>query len=126
MRTVIFLALAVVSLAAPARAQFVVSDPENLAQAVLIADRTLQEYNTLMEQYRTIVRMSQGLGALDRYRMPAIGFNGPDTTNRPTALRGSKASTSAIRTGTSITRQRARWRSRARSSIPYPHRLAAQ
>ena len=83
MRTVLLLALAVVSLAAPARAQFVVSDPENLAQAVLIADRTLQEYNTLMEQYRTIVRMSQGLGALDRYRMPAVGFNGPDTTNRP-------------------------------------------
>jgi hypothetical protein len=76
-------ALLLITIVAPARAQFVVSDPENLAQAVLIAERTLQEYNTLLEQYRTVVRMSQGLGSLDRYRMPAIAFNSPDAANRP-------------------------------------------
>ena len=83
MRTIAFVVLSAVMAASTARAQFVVSDPENLAQAVLIAKRTLQEYNTLLEQYRTVVRMSQGLGALDRYRIPAIAFNGPDATGRP-------------------------------------------
>lgn len=70
-------------LAAPARAQFVVIDPGNLAQAILIADRTLQEYNTLVAQYETIVRMSQGLGAMDRYRIPTIGITGHDVGRWP-------------------------------------------
>ena len=83
MKRMILVVLLIVAVVAPARAQIVVSDPENLAQAVLIAERTLQEYNTLLEQYRTVMRMSQGLGALDRYRMPAIASHAPDATNRP-------------------------------------------
>ena len=63
---------------APLHAQFVVIDPGNLIQAILIAERTLQEYNTLLEQYQTIVRMAQGLGSLDRYRIPTIGITGHD------------------------------------------------
>ena len=38
------------------------SIPANLAQAILIADRTRREYHTLLDQYQTIVRMAQGLG----------------------------------------------------------------
>lgn len=57
----------------PARAQLVVVDPGNLAQAVLIADRTLREYETLVAQYQTIVRMAKGLGNMDGYRVPTIG-----------------------------------------------------
>jgi hypothetical protein len=56
----------------PARAQWVVSDPGNLAQAVLIAERTLREYQTLVAQYQTIVRMAQGLGNMEGYRVPSI------------------------------------------------------
>lgn len=60
-------------LATPARAQLVVIDPGNLVQAVLIADRTLREYQTLVEQYRTIQRMAQGLGAsMEGYRIPVV------------------------------------------------------
>jgi conjugal transfer/entry exclusion protein len=57
---------------APARAQFVVHDPGNLQQAILIAQRTLREYQELVAQYHTIVRMSHGLGTMDGYRMPTI------------------------------------------------------
>jgi hypothetical protein len=57
---------------APARAQFVVHDPGNLQQAMLIAQRTLREYQELVAQYHTIVRMSHGLGTMDGYRMPTI------------------------------------------------------
>jgi len=58
--------------AAPAHAQLAVIDPTNLAQAVLIAQRAQRHYEELQAQYRTIQRMAQGLGNLDRYRIPAI------------------------------------------------------
>lgn len=63
---------------ASTHAQFVVIDPANLAQTVLIAERTLNEYNTLVTQYQTILRMAQRLGSLDRYRIPVIGITGHD------------------------------------------------
>ena len=66
------LALIVVAIAAPARAQLVVIDPGNLVQTTLIAERTLREYQTLWEQYQTIVRMAQGLGNMERYRLPSV------------------------------------------------------
>ena len=65
-------------IAAPAAAQFVVIDPANLAQAILIADRTLREYNTLLQQYETILKMARSLGSLDRYRTPSIAITGHD------------------------------------------------
>jgi hypothetical protein len=71
------------TLAVPARAQFVVTDPGNLAQATLIAERTLREYDTLWQQYQTIRRMSQGLGPMDRYRIPPIGLTGHDPGRWP-------------------------------------------
>jgi hypothetical protein len=65
-------------LVAPARAQIVVHDPGNLAQAILIAERTLREYEALWAQYQTIARMAQGLGAMDRYRLPPSAITGHD------------------------------------------------
>ena len=61
-----------VSSVAPAHAQLAVIDPANLAQAVLIAQRAQRHYEELQAQYRTILRMSQGLGSLEGYRIPAI------------------------------------------------------
>ncbi len=58
--------------ASPAHAQWVVFDPTNFAQTVLIAQRTQEQYTELLAQYRTILRMSQGLGSLDPYRIPPI------------------------------------------------------
>lgn len=65
--------------AAPAHAQLAVIDPANLAEAVLIAQRTQRQYEELQAQYRTILRMSQGLGNMDRYRIPTIAATGHDT-----------------------------------------------
>jgi hypothetical protein len=72
MRHSLFTVIALVSFAAPTSAQFAVIDVGNLAQAVLIAERTLREYETLVIQYQTLVRLAQGLGRMDRYRLPAL------------------------------------------------------
>ena len=52
--------------ASPAQGQWVVIDPGNLAQAILIAERTLRHYDELRRQYETILRMGQGLANLAR------------------------------------------------------------
>lgn len=57
---------------APAWAQIAVIDPSNLQQTVLIAQRTQRHLEELQAQFRTILRMSRGLGDLDRYRTPGI------------------------------------------------------
>src|SRR5438132_5623876 len=74
---VIALFLAVLGVA-PARAQWVVTDPGNLAQAILIAERTDREYETIMAQYQTIQRMGQGLGDLTGYRVPDVATSHHD------------------------------------------------
>lgn len=71
-RVMIASALLLTALAVPARGQVAVVDHGNLAQAVLIAERTLREYETLMAQYQTLLRMSQGLEGMERYRIPAV------------------------------------------------------
>jgi hypothetical protein len=73
MRPLVLTVACVALFATPARAQWVVHDPGNFAQAVLIAERTLSELNSLLKQYETIVRMSRGLPTLDPYRIPTIG-----------------------------------------------------
>ena len=78
MKRMLLVSVVLALLVQPARAQLVVSDPGNLAQAVLIADRTLREYDLLLRQYQTILRMSQGLGAMDRYRLPGLAAAGHD------------------------------------------------
>jgi hypothetical protein len=83
MRRVLLIATGFVLIASPTFAQVVVIDPANLYQAILIAERTLSEYNTLVQQYATIVRMSRGLGSLDRYRTPSIAITGHDPGRWP-------------------------------------------
>src|SRR5262245_32618159 len=77
------LTLTTLLFAAPVRAQFVVIDPDNVAQAILIAERTLQEYDTLRQQYQTIVAMSQGLTTLTQYQIPTIEMTGHDVGRWP-------------------------------------------
>src|SRR5262245_9458630 len=72
MTRVLRVGLLLLALTAPPTAQFVVIDHGNLAQAVLIAERTLREYETLVAQYATILRMSQGLGDMTGYRLSEI------------------------------------------------------
>ena len=43
-----------------------VIDPANLAQTILIVQRTQRHFEELRAQYRTIVQMAQGLGRMDR------------------------------------------------------------
>jgi hypothetical protein len=62
----------------PASAQVAVIDPVNLAQAILIVQRTQRQYEQLREQYRTIVRMAQGLGRMDQYRTPPFALKRHD------------------------------------------------
>jgi conjugal transfer/entry exclusion protein len=70
----LFLALA----ATPTHAQWAVFDPANFAQTVLIAQRTQRQYEELLAQYRTILRMAEGLGSLESYRIPSIGVTRHD------------------------------------------------
>jgi hypothetical protein len=78
MKRIAALVVVFILLTSSARAQWAVFDPANFAEAVLIAERTLTEYNTLVEQYETIVRLARSLGSLDRYRMPAIDITAHD------------------------------------------------
>ncbi len=77
-RRVLWLAAALCMVSVPARAQFVVIDPANLVQTTLIAYRLQQHYAELRAQYLLVLRMAQGLGPLDRYRIPAIPITAHD------------------------------------------------
>ncbi|MGE3960032.1 MAG: DUF4141 domain-containing protein [Vicinamibacterales bacterium] len=83
LRQVIIIGVLVAALATPAHAQWTVFDPSNFAQAVLIAQRTQRQYEELLAQYRTILRMGQGLGALDPYRIPSIAATRHDVGRWP-------------------------------------------
>lgn len=54
------------------RAQMAVVDPSNLEQTVLIAQRTQRLLEEMEGQYRTIMRMSRGLGDMEGFRIPPI------------------------------------------------------
>jgi len=75
------LILAVV--AAPTSAQLVVTDPGNLAQAVLIAQRAQQVFDQLQTEYQLLLRMGLGLGNLDAFRIPSIGITALDAARFP-------------------------------------------
>jgi hypothetical protein len=79
-RTWIFVVALLAAAVAPLRAQIVVIDPANLAQTILIAERTLRQYDQLRAEFELIQRMAQKLGGLDRYRIPAISITGHDPT----------------------------------------------
>ena len=75
----LLLVLCVAAMAMPAHAQVAVIDSANLSQAVLIAQRAQRHYEELQAQYRTIMRMSQGLGFMEGYRIPTIAATRHDT-----------------------------------------------
>src|SRR5204862_3664686 len=85
MTRVLLMLVSCAALARPASAQWVVIDPANLAQTMLIADRTLTEYNTLLRQYETILKLARSLGSLDRYRTPPIAMTAHDPGRWPYA-----------------------------------------
>jgi hypothetical protein len=62
----------------PAGAQIVVIDSGNLAQTILIAERTWQLYDQLRREYEVVLRMSRGLGHLEGYRIPTIPISRHD------------------------------------------------
>ena len=68
---------------APLRAQLVVIDPANLAQTILIAERTWDQYDQLRQEFEVIQRMAQRLSSLDGYRIPAIAISGHDASRWP-------------------------------------------
>ena len=78
MRRAIVGTLVLILVAPPASAQLAVIDPANLAQAILIVQRTQRHLEELQAQYRTIVRMAQGLGRMDQYRIPPSALIGHD------------------------------------------------
>lgn len=78
LRRTVVVGLILASGALPAHAQWTVFDPANFAETVLIAERTQRQYEELSAQYRTILRMSQGLGSLEPYRIPSIGVTRHD------------------------------------------------
>ena len=77
-RTAIVIGLVVLIGATSVRAQLVVIDPANLAQAILIVQRTQRHLEELRAQYLTIQRMAQGLGRMDRYRTPPLALTQHD------------------------------------------------
>jgi hypothetical protein len=78
MRRILAVLIALCAVATPAHAQLVVIDPGNLVQTSLIAERTLRTYENLVAQFETLVRMAQGLGNLDRYRLPSVAISRHD------------------------------------------------
>lgn len=78
LRRLAFATAAVALVATPARAQFVVIDPANLVQTTLIAYRMQQHYAELRSQYLTVLRMAQGIGNMDRFRIPTIPITAHD------------------------------------------------
>src|SRR5262245_57719752 len=75
-RRILIALFAIGLVAVPLRAQIVVVDPSNLSQTILIAERTFQQYDQLRREFEVIQRMSQKLGSLDRYRIPAVAVTG--------------------------------------------------
>jgi hypothetical protein len=71
-RIVLIVVLIGCSFVRTAEAQIPVTDVANLIQAILIGARTQAQLETLRAQYQTILRMGQGLGSMEGYRIPTI------------------------------------------------------
>lgn len=72
MRHMLLASTFILLLAMPASAQIPVTDVANLVQTILIATRTQAHYEALRAQYQTILRMAEGLGSMEGYRIPTI------------------------------------------------------
>jgi hypothetical protein len=80
MARIVTLAVIFTVLSVPARAQWVVHDPGNFAQALVIAERTLREYETLLAQYETIMRMGRSLPSMEGYRLSSVATGSHDAS----------------------------------------------
>src|SRR4051812_26082465 len=68
----------------PARAQGIpVFDVSNLQQLLEITTNTVETLNKLQQQYATILKISQALGSMDRYRTPPIAMTSLNTAAFP-------------------------------------------
>src|SRR5262249_49480110 len=85
MRCLVLVVVACSLSVTPAFGQLAVIDPANLYQAVVIAERTLSEYNTLVQQYETVLKLAAALGPMDRYRTPPIAGTSHDPSRWPYA-----------------------------------------
>ena len=65
-------------LAHPAHGQLVVNDPLNTAQAIALVQKTINASHTGVQQYQTIVRMTQSLQNMARYKTVPIAFSSHD------------------------------------------------
>lgn len=72
MRRLLLIFSFVLCVGTSAQAQIPVTDVANLVQAILIATRTQAHYEALRAQYQTILRMAEGLGNMEGYRIPTI------------------------------------------------------
>ena len=105
-----------------ASAQLVVVDPGNLVQTVLIAERTLREYDTLWAQYQTILRMTQKLGNMNRYRTPPIAISRHDPSRWPYGAAWLRTQQRRQPRSPVSSRRRDRWINLAHFSINCPLR----
>lgn len=79
MRPLLLAPVVLLLMTVPASAQIPVTDVANLTQAILIATRTQAHYEALRAQYQTILRMAEGLGSMEGYRIPTIATVRHDT-----------------------------------------------
>lgn len=79
-RRLIVVLLILLVAVAPLSAQLVVIDPSNLTQTILIAERTLNEYEQLRQEFTVVQQMARQLGSLAPYRIPVIGITGHDAS----------------------------------------------
>lgn len=98
MRRTVTSALVAIAFAESALAQIPVSDPGNLAQAILIAERTRHEYQALIAQYQILLRMSRPLETLAGYRLPAV----PSSAHDPARWMYGRAWLQALNVGDAV------------------------
>ena len=81
MKKTIATLLLVLMIAPPTSAQMIVLDPSNLARAVEIAQRTLQTYYLMQQQFETLQRMGKiASGQMNvKYRIPGVATFGHNT-----------------------------------------------
>ena len=84
-RVIAVAAVGILTFGDAAFAQLAVIDPANLQQTVLIAERTQRHLEELQAQFRTILRMSRGLGDLGRFRTPPIAGTAHNPMRFPAA-----------------------------------------
>jgi hypothetical protein len=72
MRRVMAVVILLAGLTSPAQAQIPVTDVANLVQTILVSIRTNAHYQALLSQYQTILKMADGLGSMEGYRIPTV------------------------------------------------------